>query len=402
MPIQITLNKDKMELNQHKIWFLQLARILACLLVVYTHWYGLLTNPQAIANMLFPHNELHFSAALLNEYLGIFSATLGLNHFSSVHFGLGLFFILSGYVIPLSLKKTNPRSYLIRRLFRIYPTVIVCIILASLVMILTGYYLGATPPHFLRFKVIISNLLLFRDLMNVPFIEYSTWTLEIEMHFYLIFFLLFYYQIEKKPASFLILASILVIAYQISYGLPHEAGWIRHLNKILSVNSIYLGFMFIGTSIYYTLSKQWSYTTGILSAIFLLALNYLSLHINQDSDWTGSEIFVNHLYVLVFFLLLSASNPYLPYSKILSGLANISYPLYLTHGFIGYSYFLVFYHKTGNLWFSAVSSLGLVLLTAYLIHRYVENKGIEFSKKLVRKMAHGDGRLSSEAALLSG
>lgn len=363
-----------------------MARVVACLLVVYSHWYGLLTNTNYLVRFLFPNSQPNFPTATITEYLGIFTAAVGLNSFSSVHFGLGLFFILSGYVIPLSLKKTNPFSYLIRRLFRIYPTAIVCMILAAGAMLLAGYCLGSAPFHFLKYKVIISNFLLIRDFINVQFIEYSTWTLEIEMHFYLIFFLFFYYKKEKNPLSFILLAAALVAIYKLSCSFPLTRVWVLRVQQIVSINSAYLSFMFIGTTIYYTLSKQWTYTTGLLTAAVLLILNYISLHTGLQFEASGSKIFINHLYVLPFFLILYASNSRLPYSKTLNGIANFSYPLYLTHGFIGYSLYFICMLFTQSILFSAVFAFSLVLILATLIHRKVENKGIEYSKELVQKI----------------
>ncbi|WP_133140188.1 acyltransferase family protein [Legionella genomosp. 1] len=375
-----------MEINKNKIWFLQIARVVACLLVVYTHWYGLLTNTNELVRFLFPNSQPHFPTASITEYLGIFTTALGLNFFSSVHFGLGLFFILSGYVIPLSLKKTNPLSYLIRRLFRIYPTAIVCMILAAVAMLLAGCCLGSAPFNFLKFKVVISNLLLIRDLINVQFIEYSTWTLEIEMHFYIIFFLFFYYKKEKNPLSFIILTALLVVIYKLTCTTPPPHGWVLRVQRFVSINSAYLSFMFIGTTIYYTLSKQWTYITGLLTAAVLLILNYISLHTGPQFDASGSRIFINHLYVLPFFLILYASNSRLPFSKTLNRIANFSYPLYLTHGFVGYSLYLICLVFTQSILFSAIFAFSLVLWLATLIHRKVENRGIEYSKELLQKI----------------
>ncbi|WP_301182689.1 acyltransferase family protein [Legionella quinlivanii] len=371
-----------------------MARVVACLLVVYTHWYGLLVNPNAIVRFLFPNSQPHFPAASIPEYLGIFTAALGLNSFSSVHFGLGLFFILSGYVIPLSLKKTNPLSYLVRRLFRIYPTAIVCMIMAAVAMLLAGYCIGTPPFNFLKYKVVISNFLLMRDFINVQFIEYSTWTLEIEMHFYLIFFLFFYYKKEKNPLSFIILAAVLVIIYKLTCSFPLTRVWVLRVQQIVSINSAYLSFMFIGTTIYYTLSKQWTYVTGILTATILLILNYIALHTGLQFEASGSKIFINHLYVIPFFLILYASNSRLPFSKTLNGIANFSYPLYLTHGFTGYSLYLICLMFTQSILFSAIFAFSMVLLLATLIHRKVENRGIEYSKELVQKIeGRGDKKV---------
>ncbi|WP_165482883.1 hypothetical protein, partial [Legionella quinlivanii] len=195
-----------------------------------------------------------------------------------------------------------------------------------------------------------------------------------------------YYKKEKNPLSFILLAAALVAIYKLSCSFPLTRVWVLRVQQIVSINSAYLSFMFIGTTIYYTLSKQWTYTTGLLTAAVLLILNYISLHTGLQFEASGSKIFINHLYVLPFFLILYASNSRLPYSKTLNGIANFSYPLYLTHGFIGYSLYFICMLFTQSILFSAVFAFSLVLILATLIHRKVENKGIEYSKELVQKI----------------
>ncbi len=371
--------------KEQKIYFLQIARFFACLSVVYVHWYGVIATPNEIHHFILQDALPNYPDINLPDYVGMFTSLIGLKYFSCVYFGLGLFFILSGYVIPLSLRKSTPFDYLFRRIYRIYPTLIVCLGLTLCTMTLAGWYLDSHEPNKLfSLQTLLGNMFLIRDLVHGRYIDNATWTLEIEIHFYLLFFLFFYFSIEKKVTSFLICAcSFWVLAYLLVYVFAENLLMLK-VAVFFARNGSYLTFMFVGTALYYILSRQWDISQGVISIILLMWVSYLCLSINPKNAGLYQFIFINHAYALLFFTLLYFTNKYLPYNRLVNKLAEISYPLYLTHGFTGYTFYFLFYHFSSNVLFSAVAALSLVLLLTVLIHRYVEKPAIAFSKELIK------------------
>lgn len=375
-----------MEKGTQKIWFLQLTRVIACLTVVYIHWYGLISTPNVLHEFIKLDPLANYPVVNLTDYLGIITHYLKLDHFLGVYFGLGMFFILSGYVIPLSLKNSNPRDYLIRRIFRIYPTLIICLFITIIMMTFANFYLESSQRNTqLNPITILSNLLLVRDVLNIRYIENATWTLDIEVHFYLLFFFFFYYAIEKRILTFILFACGLLVCSELLFYIKPFVVNIRLIKgfiKLVTLNSSYLTFMFIGTTIYYTLSKQWTYIKGIATLILLLVIHYYCL---QTSSEYSSIIFINHLYAMGLFLILYYLNNYIPYSSFLNKIAEISYPLYLTHGFTGYTMYFLIYHATENVLASTITAFACVLILATLIHYFVEKPGINFSKEIIKR-----------------
>lgn len=102
-------------------------------------------------------------------------------------FGVVLFFMVSGFVIPHSVRQPiDIRSFFIRRLFRIYP-----LYLATLALVLLWGVLGIAP-YFSRALHAgaaqwIANLLLVQDFVRVPAFYSVTWTLAIEFIWYGLF-----------------------------------------------------------------------------------------------------------------------------------------------------------------------------------------------------------------------
>jgi peptidoglycan/LPS O-acetylase OafA/YrhL len=376
------------EEKTQKIWFLQLTRVLACLLVVYVHWYGLLTTPNVIHSLLAQDALPDYPKVYLLDYVQMFIDFLHIKYFTGAYFSVGLFFILSGYVIPLSLKNSKPYDYLIRRILRIYPTLIVCLLIAASTMTLTNLYLGSSEPaHFFRFDALVGNMLLIRDIIHAPYIEFATWTLEIEVHFYLMFFFFFYFAIEKRMFTFI--ASSLALLF-LGKGLFYlgylfgEHHRILGIAKIIAVNGNYLSYMFVGTAMYYITSKQWPLLKGVLMMAGLLLLNYFCLLTNKHMAPTAPFIFINHVYSLCVFALFYLVNNYIPYSKLLNKIAEFSYPLYLLHGFTGYTLYFLLFHATHHVVISALGAFSLVVTLALLVHYLVEQPSISLSKELIK------------------
>jgi peptidoglycan/LPS O-acetylase OafA/YrhL len=377
-----------LEKETQKIWFLQLTRVFACLTIVYMHWFGILSTPNSIHDLFLQDPIPNYPTVNLIDYLQIITSYVGVNYFSCSYFGLGLFFILSGYVIPLSLKNSKPSDFLIRRIFRIYPTLIICLLITASTMTLVSLYLGSSEiRNVFKPDILLGNMLLIRDLLHVHHIENATWSLEVEMHFYLLFFFFFYFAIEKRIVTFIFSACLLLFLARVTFYLGLHLGEnkkILGLAKLLVLNSTYISFMFVGTTLYYMLSKQWTYFKGIITIVFLLVLNYFCLNTGANYEGVASIVFLNHLYVLGFFLILYFMNDYIPYSKFLNKIAEISYPLYLTHGFTGYTLYFLFYHFTQNVTLSCVSALSAVATISLLVHYFIEKPGIALSKDIIK------------------
>lgn len=105
--------------------------------------------------------------------------------------GVELFFILSGFVIFMSLNKVaNSTEFIINRASRLYPTYWASV---TFTFIVSSLHLLHIQGHvsLQRFFYYLGNLTMFQFYMNIPNFEDPYWTLIIEMTFYIIMVVLF-------------------------------------------------------------------------------------------------------------------------------------------------------------------------------------------------------------------
>ena len=136
------------------------------------YWASLIGGPLIKDPMPFPK---------LVEKLSFFPAISG---FLAV-FGVSIFFLISGFVIPFSLAKSSFKDFWILRLVRLLPTYAAVLLLNMAVAFVCCHIYNQAFPHTL--PVIVTQLMMgFQYLFkNLPVTDPVCWTLGIELVFYI-------------------------------------------------------------------------------------------------------------------------------------------------------------------------------------------------------------------------
>lgn len=96
------------------------------------------------------------------------------------HYGVNLFFMISGFVIFMSLDRTRTAlDFVVSRLSRLFPTYWAAIIVTTLAVSFLGL-----PNREVSLPDTIANFSMIHNLFGVPHVDGVYWTLEIEMLFY--------------------------------------------------------------------------------------------------------------------------------------------------------------------------------------------------------------------------
>ncbi|MFD2516579.1 acyltransferase family protein [Salinimicrobium flavum] len=270
------------------------------------------------------------------------------------HYGVELFFAISGFVIFMSIEKiNNPFKFLYKRFVRLYPTFWVGMILSFICISLFG-------PELLKVNIseFLINFTMIPSFFNIDSVDGVYWTLKVEMFFYLVIFLVL---LLKKKESYKLFGYIYIL---------------------------------MGTISFIVLKPTYYYFYG---SLFLIGINFYKIW-KGTSDWQnhlqificlGLTLFypkleffaVTTLIVFIFYLMVFGKLKFLKIS-ILLFLGKISYSLYLIHQYLGYTIQLkLIYAGIENFIVLLIIPLLISILIASLITFYIEKPIISFLSK---------------------
>lgn len=357
------MSADADRSRQNRFVFLDVMRGIAPVLVIYSH---------VVALFLVPEGERTGVVDLLNEN---FRDPLRLEQ-QMGHLAVVMFFLVSGFIITQVGTQESHREFAVKRLFRIYPLLIVTV---SLTAILSIWHLEVlrTGQHFeITLQSVLTNFALANYFMVPQIILVGVaWTLVIEVIFYTIVLSLL--AVLRRWAWIAILVEMgMVLA---SLLLAREFGPSFFL---LAVNMSYLPVVLLG-------QVTWAVWSGRvpLWAGTLLGLGCWTLYVLGDIRNMGRlDDAYNSTAALgfgLFIILLLAESKLRP-MKPISFFADRSYSLYLLHGPVA---FPVFTSLHGKLPLLVVIILGLALTVgcAELTFRFVEQPGQRIGRSLSRR-----------------
>jgi peptidoglycan/LPS O-acetylase OafA/YrhL len=300
-------------------------------------------------------------------------------------FGVGLFFLISGLVIPISLEKHTRGNFLVARALRIYPTYVAALLIEVAVLYANAHYWGR--PFGYTSWTILSNCLLIQDLVGQPSIDLVNWTLCVELRFYLVMALVAGAVLRGNVAVLLGIAlAALGVNVAMATGVlgPHLHDP-APLALGISMASLFLVFMLIGVLFNYHLRGRLG--TAAL-ALWIAVLGTIFVLCWRESVLVSQFPFVtwNYGYALALFAGLYAVRRWVPDNRVLDALAAISFPFYLVHSMVGYSILKLLMLSWG--WgypaALAVAVVGVVLLAAGL-HAVVEMPTMQMGRTLTIK-----------------
>lgn len=383
-------------MRDERVQFANTLRGMAALCVLISHYtFVFWTSREAVAGLI--HGPTLPDQFAFPNYLRWLHLTVP--QFNWGAFGVALFFLVSGFVIPFSLRSATWKSFLVGRFFRIVPLYMVGFSVTLMAIWLVGRHFDMPWPFSIS-HVLAHYVPGLRDIFLLPSIDGIVWTLEIEIKFYLICALAIVGLRRGSKWIFVIPAALGACEFYID---GNMAAWavvspsMHTFGLIVQIPIPFLIFMFIGVAFHY-LHNGWlkgEVALFLVGSLFLLFAATLVGAMPQ----LGASAWTYGFAVVVFAF--AASFPQLfPSRAVGDFFADISYPLYVIHGVAGYAALRVLLDLGMKAWVSlAVVSVGAVGL-AWILHVIVEVPSHNFGKRLAdsRRMPSANPSPSSMMA----
>lgn len=275
--------------------------------------------------------------------------------------GVAIFFLVSGFVIPFSLERygtdfKGALAFFVARFYRLWPTYFVGVLVTIIVLTLIGVI--AHFPEQFKPRDLFWQMTLYRDWAGGSReVTGVAWTLEVEAKFYLVC-ILFGWILMRRP--WLVFAPALAIAYfGGSTAYPDQGfAWSNFLYA-----PQFLSFMMIGTAIHHHLRGRMSALSAISYGVLALAI-----FVATQPRIEG----VNYCIATFIFSICYLARNKIGNDRVLSFLADVSYPLYIVHPAFGYAGLRLMIGAGAPSLLALCIQIGLTVSLAYLIHRTVE------------------------------
>lgn len=325
----------------------------------------------AVAVLIAHTSEIFFpeSVAFWNNYLNLGQV------------GVVSFFLVSGFVIPFSLEKSNSLyAFFLSRIFRIYPLYLFVIAIGFL-LLMFGIRPGYTIFQQNLWVNISSHFLFAQEYLpehkfGIVNLVNGSWTLFLEAFWYCLFAFLFLIKSNKKTEFLLLLVNGAFLFLSITSFLSDTRLPLGRIGMLFNCMMGLLAYRFFTEQTTDKVFKKW----------FIVSLINLGIGIWVAFGWYKNELFsltcvliswsVAYVLFFVFFFL---RNKKVTNNKLVKYLGTISYSVYLLHP----TWILLVREARFSPALSILSVTGLTIISARFVYAYVEKTGINLGKNLV-------------------
>lgn len=244
------------------------------------------------------------------------------------HLGVLIFFLISGFIITHVSLKENVFEFAVKRIFRIFPPLVASFALTYVIVQFCTMY-GFAMPLGIGERTLneyVQSLFLINYITGTTAVNAVTWTLLIEMVFYIVTASLISFTKKDNVKSTLCFIAIISVIICMSYYSVET--------RSLANLSVYVLFLLIGRVYYFYSSGMMSANkAGLLATtcafLYVSFYGYLYPGLLFSAPVNAYPAIYSDIISILIFLL--SANFLLKAGKISVFLANISYSTYLLH-----------------------------------------------------------------------
>ncbi len=336
----------------------------------------------------------HFFGDIIHEAtnqqgISYFVAISSVTYFDAGRFGVVLFFLISGFVVPFSIKGSSPlHRFAVSRFFRLFPAMWLALFCLAMASVMHGQW--PSLPTFL------ANMTMVPAAFRQPWMSGAYWTLTIEILFYVLSAGLFALGFLYRPLVIALFALLLVAATAVPILL-------RSVDISMPVQylSLHVSFLYLGLLLRMTLVDKLpgaligSISVLLAQAVVLLPIGEFSLSRQDGFFLVGTlPILISYLAALCVFVVSVKTGA--PSNAVLSRLGALSYSIYLFHGVPALMVFALFpLTGTGVDFAIGAGSLFVTLILSVIVYDYLEKPMVNLGYRYIRREDNTESKVST-------
>lgn len=272
------------------------------------------------------------------------------NRFTWVQFGsygVDLFFIISGFVIFMTLQRSTLKRFALSRVIRLYPTYWLCVAITFVVIAVLGM-----PGREVSLQAALVNLTMLQSYLGVPHVDGAYWTLAVEIAFYAQCALLLALGLIRERALVVVLpvwlaiSAAVLLAGTLGFSGPMQLfGWTPLFIIGIALYRVWAG------------DRRWVIVLLIPAAVAVSALR------------SPTEALITVVLIALVAYALWGPAGWLT-SRPLRWLGAISFALYLLHQNIGYAMLRVLSPVLGQVAATLVVLIGMLALASAVTYLF--------------------------------
>jgi peptidoglycan/LPS O-acetylase OafA/YrhL len=289
--------------------------------------------------------------------------------------GVDLFFIISGFVIFMTINKVSVTlEFAINRFTRLFPVYWTCVTFTFLLQFIMA--LLASDMTSISWLQYLGNLTMFQYYLGIEDIDGPYWTMLVEMLFYISMAILF----SLKKLKYILPIGLTILLLSIINDVWLQK-YIHQLNGIHKIFPLFTHFplFFAGIVFYKIMHAEKGAAKNILLYCFL-PLCFFTKLLLADNGGRGigfisftQYLFILSLYFLLFILFVYNKLRFI-INRPLLFLGRISFPLYLIHHYISIKVLLPYFLNEAhlNFWLASLITFIIIVTLAAAINYIIE------------------------------
>lgn len=307
-------------------------------------------------------------------------------------FGVPLFFIISGFVISLTLERTNNfKTYLKNRFIRLSPAMVICSTLTF--VFFAFFYTGEGYEHSKSiWNYLIANTFidphvfdLFSGEIKYYYLDNAYWSLWVEVCFYVIIGILYFVNKNKYLWYFIIICFVMMplqmIFYShsarpflLNYFSESQLDYYRLIARCLAFFSECIWFIIGMFLLKFYQTKKTSFLFVIIFLLGLCVLKELNI---------GVLLFSITIFIFILLFVYKPEKLFFLEHPILLKIGIASYCMYLIHYHLGVVLIKYLNENFKLGYFSPIIVIIFVIVFGLVCYEFFEKKLIKFYKKIL-------------------